>query len=192
MYVVLGLAWLRAAEVTFAYLGLSPRDDLVERGNKAAIAAVVGALVGVTFCYAGGNIGDGPGWWVVLFSAALATVTLIATWALLTRLSPVADSVTIDRDPAAGVRLGTFLAACGIILGRGVAGDWHSAWGTVIDLAPALPAVAAILVLAVAVERFARPTGERPHAPFVALGVLPSLLYLMIAASGVWARGWPM
>jgi uncharacterized membrane protein YjfL (UPF0719 family) len=191
MYVVLGLAWLRIAATTFAFVGLSARDDVVERGNKAAIAAVVGGLLGVTLCYAGGNIGDGPGWWVVVFSAALATGTLLVAWVVLAQLTPVVDTVTIDRDPAAGLRLGTFLTSCGLVLGRGVAGDWYSAMDTVLDFTAALPAVLAILLLAVIVERLARPTRERPHAPFLALGVLPSLVYLSIAAAALSTMGWP-
>ena len=72
MYSVLGLAWLRIAEPLFVYAGVSARDDVVERGNNAATIALSGALVAVMLCFAGGNIGDGPGWWVVVFSAALA------------------------------------------------------------------------------------------------------------------------
>src|SRR4051812_29982803 len=67
MYVVLGLAWLRIIEPAFSFAGLSLRDDLFERRNHAAMPAAIGALLGVTLCYAGGNIGDGPGWWVVVF-----------------------------------------------------------------------------------------------------------------------------
>ena len=192
MYVVLGLAWLRVTASTFPFLGLSPRDDVIERGNSASATAVVGALGGVTLCYAGGNIGDGPGWWVVLFSAGLATGTLLVTWAALASLTPIADASTIDRDPAAGVRLGSFLASCGLILGRGVAGDWVSATATVIDFGEALSGVLVILVLAVIVERAARLTHQRPRAPLVALGVVPAVLYVAIATIAVRLMGWPV
>ena len=143
MYAVLGLAWLWIASIAFPFLGVSPRDDAVERRNLAAACRRCGALPGVTFCYAGGNIGDGPGWWVVVFSAALATGTLFAAWPALAGMTRVADAVTIDRDPAAGLRLGAFLAACGLVLGRGVAGDWFSAAETIAD-ARALPPVLAM------------------------------------------------
>jgi hypothetical protein len=189
MYVVLGLAWVRATAGAFAYFGLSARDDVVERGNTAAIAAVVGALLGVTFSYAGGNVGDGPGWWVVLFSAALATGTLFVAWGFLTQLTAVGDAVVIDRDPAAGVRLGAFLVSCGLVLGRGVAGDWESARATVSDFLPALVPVAVILALAIVVERLARPTPQRPRAPLVAFGMLPSALYLLVAIYAASAMG---
>src|SRR5262245_34792474 len=98
MYLVLGLAWLRGCAALFAFAGLSPRDDVIERRNRAAAIAMAGALLGVAFCYTGGNIGDGPGWWVVVFGAGLATGTLLVTWILLTRMTTIADAVTIDRD----------------------------------------------------------------------------------------------
>lgn len=191
MYVVLGLAWGRAAELTFSYLGLSPRDDAIERGNGAAMAALAGALVAVTLCYAGGNVGNGPGWWVVVVSAALATGALIVMWGALAQLTSVVDAVTIDRDPAAGVRLGAYLVACGLILGRGVAGDWESLRATISDFQPVLPAAGLVLVLAIFVERIARPTPERPRAPLVTLGVLPAAVYLLIAIADLALKGWP-
>jgi hypothetical protein len=182
MYLVAGLAWLRVAEWFFRFAGLSARDDIVERRNMAALPAFVGALAGVTFCYAGANVGDGPGWWVVVFSAGLATATLFGAWLALGSLGDGIDAVTIDRDTAAGVRLGAFLAACGVVLGRAVAGDWESATQTVVDAAPALPVVILMLGAALVVERLARPTPRRPRAPLFLLGIVPAVLYLGIAA----------
>ena len=71
LYVALGLAWLRLAELLFVFVGVGVRDDAIERRNRAASIATAGGLVGVTGCYAGGNIGAGPGWWVVVVCAAL-------------------------------------------------------------------------------------------------------------------------
>jgi uncharacterized membrane protein YjfL (UPF0719 family) len=189
MYTVLGFAWLKVAELGFAYVGISARDDAIERGNAAAGEAVTGALVGVTLCYAGGNIGNGPGWWVVVFSAALATCTLAAAWLILDRLTGVNDVVTIDRDRAAGLRLGAFLIACGLLLGRGVAGDWVSVDFTVVDFARFLPAVALLILIAVLIERVARPTPERPRTP-VAAGVGAGIIYVALAAAYVRSVGW--
>jgi hypothetical protein len=190
MYVVLGLAWLRIAERAFAFAGLSGRDDAIERGNQAALPAWVGALVGVTFCYAGGNVGNGPGWWVVVFSAALATGMLMMTWLALSQITTIADAVTIDRDPAAGLRLGAFLMSCGLILGQAVAGDWISLPATVTDVTYVLPAILLIFVIAVFVERAARPTAERPRAPLVAFGLAPAILYVAIGIGTVIGYGW--
>ena len=191
MYVVLGLAWLRVSEWFFTFAGISARDDVVERRNKAAVPAWIGALTGVSFCYAGGNIGDGPGWWVVFFAAGLATATLFAAWLALGRFGNGIDALTIDRDPAAGVRLGAFLAAAGLVLGRSVAGDWYSAAQTVIDMSAAFPALILMLVAAVITERIAQPTAQRPHAPLFIFGLAPAVFHFVIAASALSAMGWP-
>src|SRR4029453_10538043 len=135
MYVLLGAAWVGVWIRLLAMTGVSKRDDVVERSNSSAALAVAGATLGITLCYAGGNIGDGPGWWVVVFSAALATLALFAAWLLLGFASGVSDAVTVDRDPAAGLRLAAFLIGCGLILGRAVAGDWESAAATVREFA---------------------------------------------------------
>jgi len=191
MYVLLGLAWLRITEVGFAFLGVSTRDDVVERRNAAAAPVIGGALLGVTCCYAGGNIGDGPGWSVVIFSAALATATLGLAWMAYDWLTGVNDVITIDRDPSAGVRLGSFLLAAGLILGRGVAGDWLSAEGTVADFAAVLPVLAGLLVLAALIERLVRPSVTRPRAPLVACGFGIGVVMLALGAGYVMTRGWP-
>jgi uncharacterized membrane protein YjfL (UPF0719 family) len=191
MYVMVGLAWLRVVQSLFPYLGVSPRDDVFERRNSAASFSLAGAMIGVTLCYAGGNVGDGPGWWVVVFSAGLATAALMISWAILGQLTPVNDAVAIDRDHAAGIRLGAYLVASGLILGRGVAGDWVSATGALFDLTTVLPAVVVILLLAIIVERLARPTAHRPHGPVFAFGVLPAALYLLVGVAALSWKGWP-
>lgn len=177
MYVAVGLMWLRLAHAAFPYLGISPRDDAVERGNVAAAAVTAGALVAVTLCYAGANVGNGPGWWVVLFSAALATGTLLTVWAAAALLTPVIEGVIIDRDRAAAIRLTALLVSCGLIAGYGVAGHWESAAATVRDFFAAGPAVAAILLMAIVLERAADAKAPRPQAPIVAWGLVPAALY---------------
>jgi hypothetical protein len=191
MYAVLGLAWLRMAAGAFGLAGLSLRDDAVERRNGAALVAAAGAAIGVTCCYAGGNIGDGPGWWVVVFSAALASAVLFVLWLALVQLTSIGDAVTIDRDPAAGLRLGAFLAASGLLLGRAVAGDWESAWLTTMDATVALPWLSLLLGLAIIVERVAAPSAARPRAPFLTLGVVPVIAYVGLAVAGIVTLGWP-
>jgi hypothetical protein len=191
MYGVLGLAWLRLAQSLFAFAGLNVRDDLVERRNTAAVPAVAGAFVGLTLCYAGGNIGDGPGWWVVVFAAGLGTAMLFAVWLILAQFSAAMDAMTIDRDPSAGLRVGAFLAACGLVLGRVVAGDWYSVGDTLTDASAALPAIGLILAMALLVERVARPTPARPRPPVLMFGAVPAVLYLAIAVAAVWSMEWP-
>lgn len=191
-YLVLGAAWVGLWIRWLAVAGISTRDDVVERANGSAAVAVTGALLAITMAYAGGNIGDGPGWWVVVFSAALATLALFAAWMVLEVVSGVSDTVTVDRDPSAGLRLFGFLAASGLILGRSVAGDWISAEATVRDFAITAWPVLVLVVVAAIVERAARPTPESPRPSPFAFGFVPALLYLAGAAYHVMRLGLPV
>jgi hypothetical protein len=177
-YLVLGAAWVGVWIRWLAMTGVSTRDDVVERSNGSAAIVVAGAMLGITLCYAGGNIGDGPGWWVVVFSAGLASVALFAAWMLLEIVSGVSETVTVDRDPSAGLRLAGFLIGCGLILGRSVAGDWVSADATVRDFALAAWPVAVLVVVAAVVERAARPTPAAPRPALIPYGLFPALLYI--------------
>lgn len=178
LYFLLGAAWVGAAMFCIPVSGISARDDVVERGNGSAAWVIAGAMLGITLCFAGGNIGDGPGWWVVVFSAGVATAGLFAVWLLLEALTGVSDTVTIDRDLAAGVRLGGFLVACGLRLGWAVAGDWVSVEATLRDFAANGWLVLVLLAIAVLIERVARPTQTQPVSPLFANGIVPALIFL--------------
>jgi hypothetical protein len=191
-YLLLGAAWVGLSIRWVALTGVSTRDDVVERANGSAAIAVAGALLAITLCYAGGNIGSGPGWWVVVFSAALATVTLFAVWMLLELASGVSDAVTVDRDPSAGLRLAGFLVACGLVLGRAVAGDWESAAATVRDFGNAAWPVLVLMIAAAVVERAARPTADSPRPSIVVYGCVPALVYVGAAAYQVMRLGLPV
>jgi len=191
LYMLLGSAWVRAAERCLPWLGVSTRDDLVERGNDAALPAVAGFLGGMTLAYAGANIGDGPGWWVVVVCAGIASLAVLLMWVLLEMSASVAEQVTVERDRAAGWRLGAFLLACGAIAGRAVAGDWISAEATVRDFVFRAWPLVVLLVVAALVERAARPRPDRLRTSFVALGVMPACAYLAVAYFAIAAAGWP-
>src|ERR1043165_9694886 len=82
-YLALGIAWCGVAMTWLPLIGLSLRDDLGEQDNRAAMPALIGALLGLMACYAGANIGDGPGWWCVVWAGGLATLAwFIAAWAV--------------------------------------------------------------------------------------------------------------
>ncbi len=151
-YLVAGAAWVGFSAQFCSLLGVSPRDDAVERQNLAAAVAAAGALAGITFCFAGGNVGNGPGWWVVVFSAGLATGTFFGLWALVERLTGISESVTVERADGAGLRLGGYLAGMGMILGRSVAGDWVSTEATVHDFMTVAWPVLPLAALAVIIE----------------------------------------
>jgi len=189
MYLMLGLAWVRVAAFGFPLLGLNPHDDVIERRNKAALPAFVGAIVGVALCFSGGNIGDGPGWWVVVFAAGLATVALAGIWLVVGQWSGVVDVVTIDRDVAAGWRLGGLLVACGLVFGAAVAGDWVSATSTVADFGKRGWPALVIAVIAIQIERIMRPRPDRPTAPVVESGLVPAVVYIALAVAGALLAG---
>jgi uncharacterized membrane protein YjfL (UPF0719 family) len=186
-----GAAWLGLALKGFPMFGVSPRDDAIERRNPAAAAAVVGGMLGVTLAYAYSNVGNGPTIWTTLVPAVVATVTLLLLWGLLELAGPVGEAVAIDRDVAAGVRLAAFLVAAGAVLGRAMAGDWYTWWGTfesfLDDGWPALGLVA----LAAAMNRLLRPTPERPAPSVVAAGVIPAAVLLVVAAAHLVYLGAP-
>lgn len=180
-YMVMGSAWIGISVRLIGIMGISPRDDVAERGNAAAAYAGAGAVIAISLCFAGGNIGDGPGWWVVVFSAALSTGVFYLLWLFFEGQASISDAITIDRDPASGIRLAGFLIGCGVILGRAVAGDWESAAGTVHDFAVVAWPVIVLFLAAIAVERITRPTPSRPLPPVATRGALPAIGY--IAAS---------
>jgi uncharacterized membrane protein YjfL (UPF0719 family) len=181
MYAALGLAWTRLSSALFPFVGLHPRDDLFERGNRAALPAWSGAILAVALCYAGGNVGNGPGWWVVVFSAGLATAALFGLWMVFAQISGNGDAVVVDRDPSAGVRLGGFLVACGVTCGAAVTGDWVSAPFTVADFVARIWPAAVILVAAAFMERAHAPRPDRPRGSIFAGGVVPAAVFLGIA-----------
>ena len=191
-YLMLGAAWVGVCIRWLAIAGISTRDDVVERANGSAAIVVAGAMLGITLSYAGGNIGDGPGWWVVVFAAGLATLALFASWMVLELATGVSESVTVDRDTSAGLRLAGFLIACGLILGRSVAGDWVSAEATVRDFAVAAWPVIVLVIVAAILERLARPTPDAPRPPVVPYGLVPAFLYVAGAAYQVMWLGLPV
>ena len=182
-YLVLGIAWVAICEWLFRYLGISAIFDVVERRNLAAFAAITGAFIGVACCYAGGNVGEGPGAEVVFFASGLATLIFFVLWWLFSIVTQVDYTITSDRDITAGLRLGGFLAAAGVILGRAAAGNWVSYSATVNDMilygSPAL----LLWVIAIVFERIIKSAADRPAPASIWYGVLPALFYISAAAA---------
>lgn len=190
-YLAMGAAWVAATIRMTTLFGISFRDDALERRNPAAAAAIAGTMVGLTACFAGGNIGDGPGWWVVVYCGALATGTLVIFWALLERLGRLAEAITVDRDLATGIRLGAFLAAAGLMLGRAVAGDWHSVGATNVDFVRLAWPAALLAALAAVINVFCHASVERPRPSPAACGVAPAMLLVGMACAWLVLTGLP-
>jgi len=190
MYTALGLAWLTLGMGAVGWLGLSARLDAAERQNQAAAPALIGAMTGIMLSYAGGNFGDGPGWWVVVFSSGLAGLAMLLVWIVLGSTTAILDQITINRDPSAGCRAGAFLTSAGAVAGRGAAGNWLSAGETVNDFLQIAWPLIILLVLAILVERlFSRKDPQEEEVLDIA-GVLPAILYLAGAGAYIYLLGW--
>src|SRR5690242_19107708 len=75
--------WMILATTLFSWLGLSFRDDVIERNNNSALVALCGALLSVSIIYIGGSLGEGPSYLNNFFSAGLGTAGLLVLWVTL-------------------------------------------------------------------------------------------------------------
>jgi uncharacterized membrane protein YjfL (UPF0719 family) len=192
MYFALGMAWVGAATFAFPTTGLFLRDDAVERRNPAVAPALAGAVIGVAAAYAGGNIGDGPGWPVVVQSAFVGTLALLLAWHLHDALSGIGDAITIERDVAAGWRLGGFLAASGVVLGRAVAGDWVSSSAMLRDAVTGSWPILGLLAFAHGCARGMRLTVAAPKPAVASRGIMPAVVMILAAIGWLAWRGAPV
>ena len=141
-YIAFGFAWLYGGiYIMDALFDLSWRDDILGMNNKSALYAFAGGFLGLTAIYAGANVGDGPGWWCVLFAGGLGVVAWVALALLINFTTHVFERITVERNVASGVRFGCYLLASGIILGWASSGDWTSFSMTVIEFGIGWPAV---------------------------------------------------
>jgi len=158
-YILMGYAWLLVGVyVITALFDLSPVDDIIVLDNKAASIAFAGGFIGITLIYSGANIGDGPGWWCVVFAGGLGCVAWAVLALIINALTQVFERVSVDRDISCSIRLGSYLLSSGIILGRASAGDWTSGWKTIVEFAAAWP----VLLPAVFMVLFERVAAKTP------------------------------
>lgn len=191
-YAVMGAAWIGVGALLFALMGIHPRDDVAERRNSAAALAIVGAIVGLSAAFAGANFGDGPGVSVVAISALLSMGTLLALWVAISLFSNAIEAITVERDLPRALRVALLLAACGVVLGRAVAGDWVDLGGTFADFAevawPVLPLTGSEILVA----KIMRPLAGVPQVPLPMFfrGILPGLVFMGLAVGYVILIGW--
>lgn len=184
-----GGVWLLLCQGVLSWLGLSARDDAVERQNPAALAAVCGGLLAVGCIYAGGSIGEGPSYSNNLFSVALAAAGLFGLWFFFEVCTRISLAITEERDLASGIRFAGFLLALGLMLGRAVAGNWHSASATLVDFVHDGWAVIVLWGIALMVEQFTRPSRRKLFPSWPACGLGPALLYVALAGGWLWHLG---
>jgi hypothetical protein len=181
-YFVMGIFWIGSFNSVPSWFGMEFRQDVLARANHSAAWLYAGWVVGLTLAFAGGNIGNGPGWYVVLYSAALATISLIGLGSLLTLFTSSLDAILIDRDLATGVRIGGLFVAWGTILGTAVAGDWVSMAATNRDFLRSAWVALLFLPLAWLCHGLFRPTPEIPRPSVLLAGWMPVLLFWGLTA----------
>lgn len=190
LVMAMGGACLTVCSGMFQCFGVSASEDACERRNSAAVAVVCGGLLGEAFIYCGSITGEGPSFWNNVFSVTLGTATWFALWVALEAASHVTRAVTEDRDAASGIRFGAYLSAQGLILGRALAGDWHSSAATTRDLFRDGWPMTALLILAIIAERAMKPTPANPFPSWVTRGLPMALVYLALAGAWVLRLGW--
>lgn len=183
-YIFLGFAWIFAGlYLVFMSFDLSWIDDAVENKNKAAMFAVTGAFLGLTIIYSGANVGDGPGWWCVLFAGGLGLIAWILLGILMNKFSGIFERISVERDIYCGIRFGCYLLASGIILGRASAGDWTSFSVTIVEFLVGWP-VLPLTVLAIFIERFyinSAKSRERINNNYLLSSIYWGIIYVIIA-----------
>jgi len=182
-YLLLGAAWLAGMAAIFPLLGVSARDDALERANNSASWAASGMLLGSTFCFAGANIGNGPGVEAVLFSGLLATGLFLLLWFLVEWFASFSEEITVERNLGAGIRLAGFLTAIGLICGWAVAGDWVAATATLKDFARSCWPAIFLSVIATVFEASRKNKKMQPSDG--AAGSL-ALAFVYVASASAW------
>jgi hypothetical protein len=190
LVMAMGGATLTISAMVISCLGISLRGDAFERRNFAAVLVWSGAIAGILLIYTGASVGEGPSFWENVFSTAIGIATWLALWLTLELAAGVSRSVAEERDTASGLRMAGFLAAEGLILGRALAGSWHSAAGTLADFARFGWLALALAALAIAMEFRLRPSPACPLPSWRTHGVPAAVLYVALAAAWVLRLGW--
>jgi hypothetical protein len=183
-YCLLFLGWgaIATEAVTrgLAALGLDADADGLERNNAAARFTIGGAWIACTCCAIGANLGEGdelnttsvPLVWCATALLAVACVVALATRGFA--------AVTVERERAAGLRLGAMFVAASIPLAHAASGDWVSIQATAADFQSALPSMIRVLGLALAAEMWFVREWRRNRVDAVwSRGMLPSAIYVL-------------
>jgi hypothetical protein len=179
IYVAFGVAALGVSAQLSRLLGVSARDDVLERRNPAALVAIVGAFVGATLFLAGSCAGHELGLEIVIVAAAVTMFTWFFLWCLVELASGqvVSERITVERDSGSAVRLAGLLTANGLVLGAAAAGGWIP--DRFPDFALSASPALAFTAVAVVVERLSKSRST------VGRSVMIVAAYVVIAAA--WA-----
>lgn len=183
-YILMGYTWaFLGMKLVFIFFDISWIDDVLSLNNKAALCAVSGAFLGLVTIYSGANVGDGPGWWCVIFAGGLGLVSWYILARIVNAFTEIFERITVDRDIYCGIRFGAYLLASGIILARASAGDWTSFYSTIAEFMVGWP-VLPLTVIVILVERYyirkAR-MGESVNNTYLFGSLYWGIVYIIIA-----------
>lgn len=188
MYLFLGIAWLSATcDGMLLLWSFSYDDDVLMGKNKASLTMLTGAIIGSSMIYAGANIGDGPGWWTVVFAGGLGTLTWLLLGMIINQTTAIIESITMEYEFNSSIRFTGYLVASGMILARASSGDWTSFSATVSEFMIGWPvlllAALMIMVEQVVFKSQAEPLDQR-GTKIKSIGVsVGYLFYALIALS---------
>jgi hypothetical protein len=186
MYGVLGVAWTLLTIVALGQIGVNFWGDVLERRNPAAAVFFAGVIPGVLLSYTGSNIGDGPGWWVVVYCSVWATGWLLLSWIILDRVAGTGEEISVQRSLSTAVRVAAWMLAAGMMLGRASAGDWISFQATLTDFLRATRGATGLFGIVLLYETWASNRLRRGHESPV---VVPAAVYLIVGAVDVYQQG---
>lgn len=182
-YLLLGFAWLyfgiRAMALCF---DLSLVDDVFDLDNRAALFPIAGGVLALTLIYGGANVGDGPGWWCVIFAGGLGMITWLLMGMFFHKYTNVFERITVERDIACSIRCGLYLLSGGMILGKASSGDWTSFAMTIVEFLIGWPVVP-LTILAIFVEHhYLHQDDNHPYGnePRILSSLLWGWIYLML------------
>jgi hypothetical protein len=198
-YIVVGFGWIQCVlHLVFRCFDLSWIDDVVGKNHtEPALLPVIGSLSGITLIYAGSNIGDGPGWWCVIYASAIATLVWFILGHIIQKTTDAFSTITIGRDLPCAIRMGAYLLASGAILAYAAAGDSIDVTTDIVNIAICSLTAIPLAILAIFVERYYRKskcTSRNMACSFSATGMKCagkfaafawSIVYLIVALGAI-------
>jgi hypothetical protein len=154
-YIIVGFAWILCTKgLIFRCFDLSWQDDVLAKNHtEPALLPVIGAYAGLTMIYAGANIGDGPGWWCVIYAAGTGTAAWLLLGHIVQKATDAFGTVTIGRDLPCAIRMSAYLIAGGAILAHASAGDSITPGTDIINIAACSLTAVPLAILAIFVEK---------------------------------------
>jgi hypothetical protein len=173
------LFWLGLLTSALPWLGISARDDVAERRNRAAGWPIAGAILGLTLCFMNTVVGhDSLGEvWLALLPGILQTLVLLVLWAVLESSMHLSETITIDRDGGTALRLAGFLVALGLMLGNVYASPPLAIWKQIVRFGGPI----GLLVLALLVESRYKQIGEWTFEGFKRKDLAIAAGYVVVA-----------